>query len=254
MLKWGAHCHERAGVFYNYLWSSPAQSFLDHCPAILMTIFYSQTRYSTKLKGHFPHNYFPYEQGGLVMPTGNGFSSSPHTTRKAAVELFETASTRTHRLAENWSWSHVTTDSQYVLVSSPLWDLRPDILSEIFWLVSVGLPLWREVGCGSCQSLSAVIVHHPIFSFSFSPRITCWPKTPVGPLYISTARTAQKTPLPRVSLFLCRHSSPWKRVCQAVEMCLLCLCLGSDCISCYLYRHLVTIYQVNLNVSFPIDS
>jgi hypothetical protein len=53
--------------------------------------------------------------------------------------------------------SHVTTDgqsvSQYVKVSSPLWDLWPDITfcpKVVFWKLlsfSVGRPLWREVGC-----------------------------------------------------------------------------------------------------------
>jgi hypothetical protein len=48
--------------------------------------------------------------------------------------------------------------SQYVVVSSSLWNLwrRYYILSESCCVVSVGRPLWREGESVSCQSLSAV--------------------------------------------------------------------------------------------------
>jgi hypothetical protein len=67
-------------------------------------------------------------------------------------------------------WSHVTTDgrsvSQYVKISSPLWDLWPDITScpkVVFWnllSVSVRRPLWREVGSVICYSRSVVIYQY----------------------------------------------------------------------------------------------
>jgi hypothetical protein len=41
------------------------------------------------------------------------------------------------------------------------------ILSEFCCLVSVGRPLWREVGSVSCQSLSAIIVHRQVLFFFF---------------------------------------------------------------------------------------
>jgi hypothetical protein len=44
------------------------------------------------------------------------------------------------------------TVSQYVLVSSPLWDLRPDITS--CGLVSVGRPLWREHWSAVCSVIT----------------------------------------------------------------------------------------------------
>jgi hypothetical protein len=49
------------------------------------------------------------------------------------------------------------------------------ILSEICCLVSVGRPLWREVGSISCQSLSVVrvFVHCQVFCFSFF-NFTCY--------------------------------------------------------------------------------
>jgi hypothetical protein len=55
--------------------------------------------------------------------------------------------------------------SQYVLVASPLWACDQTLfpvwrfMSESCFLVSVGCPLWREVGFASCQSLSAVFNH-----------------------------------------------------------------------------------------------
>jgi hypothetical protein len=56
-------------------------------------------------------------------------------------------------------------------------------LSKSCWVVSVGLPLWREVGPVSCHSLSAVF--SPVFSLSLSlSRMTA------GPRY---ERTVQKT-------------------------------------------------------------
>jgi hypothetical protein len=73
-----------------------------------------------------------------------------------------------------WSRSYFTTDgqsvSQYVLASSPLWDLDQIlILSKCCCLVSVGLPLWREVVSTSCQSPSANIVHRQVFFVHFPP-------------------------------------------------------------------------------------
>jgi hypothetical protein len=52
-----------------------------------------------------------------------------------------------------YNWRSV---SQYVLVSSPIWDFWPEILFSFFWKVTVlsylGRPLWREVGSVICQS------------------------------------------------------------------------------------------------------
>jgi hypothetical protein len=59
-----------------------------------------------------------------------------------------------------WSWSNVTTDGQSVSMSwrrahCGTFD-RILILYEFCRLVSVGRPLWREVGSVSCQPLSHV--------------------------------------------------------------------------------------------------
>jgi hypothetical protein len=66
-----------------------------------------------------------------------------------------------------WSWSHVTTDGQWVGKS---W-CRAHCgtcdqilnLSEFCCLFPLWHPHWREVGSASCQSLSAVIVHRQVF-------------------------------------------------------------------------------------------
>jgi hypothetical protein len=43
--------------------------------------------------------------------------------------------------------------SQYVLVSSPIWNFWPKIFFRSYCLVFLGRPLWREVGSVICQSL-----------------------------------------------------------------------------------------------------
>jgi hypothetical protein len=68
-------------------------------------------------------------------------------------------------VSQSWCRAHCGTFDQIL------------ILSEFCCLVSVGRPLWREVGSLSCQSLSAVIVHQVLFlSFFFPPilHFTCF--------------------------------------------------------------------------------
>jgi hypothetical protein len=75
-----------------------------------------------------------------------------------------------HRTPRYLSWSHITTDGRPVSQSvstSRCWTHCGTcdqilILSEFCCLVSVGHPLWREVGSVSCHSLSAVIVHRAV--------------------------------------------------------------------------------------------
>jgi hypothetical protein len=66
-------------------------------------------------------------------------------------------------VSTSWCWAHCGTCDQRL------------IMSESCCLVSVGWPLWREVGHVSCQSLSAVIVPCQVFCcllflFYMSPR------------------------------------------------------------------------------------
>jgi hypothetical protein len=68
---------------------------------------------------------------------------------------------------KRWRWSHDTTDGQSVSMS---WRRSQFgtcnqilVLSEFCCLVSVGRPVWREVGSVSCQSLSAILVHLQVF-------------------------------------------------------------------------------------------
>jgi hypothetical protein len=86
---------ENESVVYNCCWPSPPQSFSCPSPAGLMTIFYC-------LRFKIPPTWrtrLPY-----LYPTGTGWPSytaryslpfsSPLTTRRATVEVFEPASTR----------------------------------------------------------------------------------------------------------------------------------------------------------------
>jgi hypothetical protein len=97
------------------------------------------------------------------------------------------------------SQSYIATDSrsvsQYVLVSSPIWGPWPDNynLCDSYSLVLVGRPLWREDGSVffmCCWPLPAQFFSGPRFGLSG------WPP------YVTSGRTQQKTPLPRVPLLL----------------------------------------------------
>jgi hypothetical protein len=69
------------------------------------------------------------------------------------------------------SWSPVTTGGQSVSTSScrAHCGTCDQILipSEIYCLVCVGRPLWREVGSVHSQSLLAVIIHRQVFPIFF---------------------------------------------------------------------------------------
>jgi hypothetical protein len=104
-------------------WPSPAQSFSGTIPLGLETIFYCLA---------FEISF-----------------SSPPTTLRVTVEIFDPASTRVILYAD--SESYVTTDGQPASLSwskAPIWGLRPDLhyLCESYALAFVGRPVWREIG------------------------------------------------------------------------------------------------------------
>jgi hypothetical protein len=86
---------EDGSVVYNFCWSSPAQSFSGPSPAGLMTIFYC-------LRFEIPRTW--RARSPYLYPPGTGWPSytprhwvpfsSPPTTCRATVEVFESASTR----------------------------------------------------------------------------------------------------------------------------------------------------------------
>jgi hypothetical protein len=94
---------------YNCCWSSPAKSFLETSPP----------------GGPGICIYIPQEQGGPVITPRYWIPlSSPPTTRRATVEVFEPASTRGSLTI--LSLSYVTTDSQSASLSwnkAPIWGL-----------------------------------------------------------------------------------------------------------------------------------
>jgi hypothetical protein len=89
---------EEGSVVYNWYWSSPAQSFSGPSPPRLMTIFYS-LRFETA-----PSR---WARSPYLYPPGTGWPgytprhwvpfSSPFTTRRATVDVFDPASTRDSR-------------------------------------------------------------------------------------------------------------------------------------------------------------
>jgi hypothetical protein len=86
---------EDGSVVYNCCWPSPAQAFLGPSPAGLMTIFYCP-RFETPWtwRARSPYLYRPGT--GCSSYTSRHWVplSSPPTTRRATVEVFDTASTR----------------------------------------------------------------------------------------------------------------------------------------------------------------
>jgi hypothetical protein len=106
------HCLWRVNrsAVYNCCWCSPAQSFLGPSPAELVTWRATSTYLyppGTGYPSYTPRHWVPF--------------SSPPTTRRATVEVFEPIST----LVISQSRSHIATDcrsvSQSVLVSSTIW-------------------------------------------------------------------------------------------------------------------------------------
>jgi hypothetical protein len=82
-------------IVYNCCWSSPAQSFSGPSPAELVTTFYYLKCETTPAwRTRSPYLYPP----GTGWPSYNPRHwvpfSSPPTTRRATVEVFDTASTR----------------------------------------------------------------------------------------------------------------------------------------------------------------
>jgi hypothetical protein len=86
---------ENGSAIYNCCWSSPAQSFLGPSPAGLVTIFYG-LRFETPptWRARSPYLYPPGTGWPSYTPRHWVPFSSPPTTRRATVEVFEPASTR----------------------------------------------------------------------------------------------------------------------------------------------------------------
>jgi hypothetical protein len=82
-------------VVYSCRWSSPAELFSGSSPTEFMTIFYS-LRFETPpaWRAKSPCLYPAGTRWPSYPPTHSVQSSSPATTRRATVEIFETASTR----------------------------------------------------------------------------------------------------------------------------------------------------------------
>jgi hypothetical protein len=86
---------EHGSVVYSCCWSSPAQSFSASSTAGLRTVFYClRFETPTTWRARSPHLY-PLEAGWLSYTPRHWVPfSSPPTTRRAKVEVFEPASTR----------------------------------------------------------------------------------------------------------------------------------------------------------------
>jgi hypothetical protein len=153
---WHPLWREDGSVVYNCCWASPAQSFSDLGPTGLTTTFYclrfetpptwrarSLSFYppGTGWPGYTPRHWVPF--------------SSPPTTRRATVEVFDPASTRNWCIYLNQSSQ---SQSQCYFTTSGLppiswswrqapWDPRRDIFFFLFnWAFMVVVLLWLEDG------------------------------------------------------------------------------------------------------------
>jgi hypothetical protein len=122
---------------YNSFWVLPEQSLSGPSPSILSDLGLPQPG------GPGPHIYIPQEQVG---PEQSRIKQSYITTDGQSV-------------------------SQYAMVPSPLWacdqTLYPIwmLLSENFFLVSVGRPLWWEFGSVICVFVVICLYEHQICTF-----------------------------------------------------------------------------------------
>jgi hypothetical protein len=108
---------------------------------------YTDRRLSAKLvpssadRGYHSSINFEHQQLFLVMPSWRNIVQQK-TTKVPCIS----------KSKSHYDWRSV---SQYVLVSSPIWDIWPEIPPPpSYCLVFLGRPLWREVGSVICQSLS----------------------------------------------------------------------------------------------------
>jgi hypothetical protein len=86
---------ENGSVVYNCCWSSPAQSFSSPSPAGLMTIFHCLTLETPSTwRARSPYLYSPRTRSPGYTPKHWVPFSSPPTTRRATVEVFEPTSKR----------------------------------------------------------------------------------------------------------------------------------------------------------------
>jgi hypothetical protein len=94
-LMWHPLWREDGSVVYNCCWSSPSQSFSGSSPVGLMTTFYC-LRFETPptWRARSPYLYPPGTGWPRYNPRHWVPFSSPPTTRKATVEVFDPTSTR----------------------------------------------------------------------------------------------------------------------------------------------------------------
>jgi hypothetical protein len=134
-------------VVYNCLWSSPTQSFFRPSPAGNDHILLSQIQDSPILEGQVPV-FMPQEQVALGFPFIASYDSQGYC---GGIRTVSTGS-------QSLSQSHITTDGRSLSQSVCLGIkstlelvIRYYFRSESCCVVSVGFPLWREVGPASCQ-------------------------------------------------------------------------------------------------------
>jgi hypothetical protein len=164
---------------YNCCWASPDQSFMDLNPATNDHILLSQVSDSPTSRARFPYSYtFPRKRVAELYP---------HALRSLFVVSYGSQSYGGgNRTAYTWGWTVIKSKSkscydwrsvsQYVLVSSSLWNLWPDI---IFCLKVAVLSLWGVLSdersvlslVSHCQHY---LVHCKKFNIIYIEDVTCF--------------------------------------------------------------------------------
>jgi hypothetical protein len=130
---------EDNSVIYSCFWLSPAQPFKDLSTAGLLTIICCLRFQTPQPGGPDSRIYIRQEQGGPVIPLGTGLTSGAVTKVKVTLQL-----TVSQSLCQGMEPTLRFVTRYY-------------FLSEGCCLVSVGRPLWREVGSVICHSKPKVV-------------------------------------------------------------------------------------------------
>jgi hypothetical protein len=149
---------EPVTIIYCLIWDSPV--FI--CPRNRVAQLYPWALSSLYVASY---NSQGYGGGILTLPQPGGLGPSIYIPQEQDVPV---QSLKSNVKATLWP-----TVSQYVLVSSPLWDLRPDI-NYVWNLLSClcGVPFWWKVRSVSCQSLH-LLVTMELQSTSIAQQWTC---------------------------------------------------------------------------------
>jgi hypothetical protein len=170
---------EDGSVIYCTISSGPFQS--NHSwvqvPQISRPYFTVSSETPPTWRARSPYLYPPGTEWPSYTPWALGSLLSPLTTRRATVEVFKLASTlglKTRSKSKScYDWRSV---SQYVLVSSPLWNLWPDVTSclKVAVLSLLGALSDEKSGLSSVSHCHQSLADCQTFNIIYIVHVTCF--------------------------------------------------------------------------------